>query len=141
MGHFTHRTNNPCWQGPDQGLPFLTKRMEFSIDFGSAGLANVHLHMFTDGSCTEPRRPSLRVATWGVCLTNLPSQGFSAIASGGVPGFYQTVLRGEILVAIAATRFGFLHNKLFYIWTDTALVFSRIRDFAKGLSPGVLLSK
>ena len=41
-----------------------------------------HLHLFVDGSCTEPRRPSMRVATWGVSLANLPEFTFQPVASG-----------------------------------------------------------
>jgi ribonuclease HI len=88
------------------------------------------LHLFVDGSCTEPERPALRVATWGLCVANLPNQGFSPVGSGGVPGLYQTVLRGEITGAIAAFKFGLSRGAPFSIWTDNALVHKRIKEYA-----------
>ena len=44
-------------------------------------------------------------------------------------GLYQTVLRSEILAAIAAVRFGLYHRRDFYIWIDNELVFKRIRRY------------
>ena len=109
---------------PDLTAEFLP--MQFDPDV---------LYLFIDGSCTEPHRPSLRVATWGLCAANLPSQGFSPVASGGVPGLYQTVLRGEITGAIAAFRFGLSMRRAFSVWTDNALVHRRIREFADPRHP------
>ena len=90
------------------------------------------LHLFTDGSGTDPTKDicdHLRMVTWPVCLAMLPDAGFPPAAAGGVPGILQTVLRAEITAVIAACRFGVHHHKPFYIWTwaDCQVVFDRVQ--------------
>eukprot|EP00435_Cladocopium_sp_Y103_P020606 s10_g5.t1 len=96
--------------------------------------ADVH-HIFVDGSCTSPTQPQLRVATWGVCVADINNDTFVPVASGGVPGLYQTTLRGEVMAAIAAFRWGLQQRKPFTLWTDNSLVFARVRAFVLGNPP------
>eukprot|EP00435_Cladocopium_sp_Y103_P012427 s365_g3.t1 len=93
------------------------------------------VHMFTDGSCTTPQRPSARLATWAVSVAVLPDLRFCPVAAGGVSGLYHTTLRAEITSAIAAVRFGLFVRKQFWVWTDNDLVCKRIRAFASGCGP------
>ena len=88
------------------------------------------IHLFTDGSCIHPQQPAIRLGSWGVCLARLPDLAFDPVAAGGVPGLYQTVLRSEILGAIAAFRFGLYHRREFYTWTDNELVVKRIKRYS-----------
>eukprot|EP00435_Cladocopium_sp_Y103_P052600 s1210_g16.t1 len=90
------------------------------------------LNIFVDGSCTDPTQPALRVATWAICVGDLQTDEFIPVGAGGVPGLYQTTLRGEICGAIAAFRFGLFKKQPFFVWTDNALVFDRVRQFASG---------
>eukprot|EP00435_Cladocopium_sp_Y103_P027303 s205_g6.t1 len=91
------------------------------------------LHLFTDGSCTSPARPTARLATWAVSVATLPDLSFHPVAAGGVVGLYQTTLRAELTSAIAAVRFGLFVRKPFWIWTDNDLVCKRIRTYASGV--------
>eukprot|EP00438_Fugacium_kawagutii_P016204 Skav224054 [mRNA] locus=scaffold534:331640:336358:- [translate_table: standard] len=88
-----------------------------------------HIHMFTDGSCSQPTCILSRVATWGVVLGNIDDLTFVPVACGQVHGWLQTVLRGELCAAINACRFAYKHQKPATLWTDNHLVFRRIRKF------------
>ena len=90
------------------------------------------LHLFTDGSASDPNDPQCRIATWAVCLATFPSIEFPTAAAGGVPGLLQTVLRAEITAVVAACRFGIQHRRPFYIWTDCQTVFDRLQVILKG---------
>ena len=60
------------------------------------------LRLFLDGSCLEPQCARLRVATWAVCYADLGPGEFFPLSHGAVCGGLQTILRGEICVAISA---------------------------------------
>ena len=89
------------------------------------------LHLFTDGSGTDPNHPHLRIATWGVCVAALPEMEFPPVAAGGIPGLLQTVLRAEITAVTTAIHYGIHSNRPFYIWTDCQVVFDRVLTFVK----------
>ena len=88
------------------------------------------LHLFTDGGCSYPSNPLIRVASWGFCAADLGTETFIPIAQGPVWGFVQTVLRGELIACISAYQFALARNQSFWIWTDSQLVW----DFLDGLS-------
>ena len=87
-------------------------------------------HLFTDGSCSHPTKPAIRMAFWGVSLAMLPASDFQPVSAGAVPGIFQSALRGEILAAVSACRFALLHKRHFYSWVDNETVFKRIRAYA-----------
>ena len=95
------------------------------------------LHLFTDGSGTDPSVPSLRLVAWSVCLAQLPGSQFSPVAAGGVPGLIQTVLRAEVTAVISRCRFGLFHRREFYLWTDCQVVFDKVLTFTTGNPPEV----
>lgn len=78
------------------------------------------LDVFTDGSCVHPTIPEQRVATWGVVLWH--NHSFHTIAEGGVPGYHQTSLRGEIWAAVAALSFAVQQQIPIRIWIDNQTV-------------------
>lgn len=90
------------------------------------------LHLFTDGSASDPKDPQCRLATWAVCLATFPDMGFPTVAAGGIPGLLQTVLRAEIMAVIAGCKFAIHHRRPFYIWTDCQTVFDRLQVILKG---------
>lgn len=78
------------------------------------------IEIFTDGSCVHPTRPNQRIATWGVVIWH--NNSFSTVAEGGVPGFHQTSLRGEIWAAVAALSFAVQQNVQIRLWIDNQTV-------------------
>ena len=95
------------------------------------------LHLFTDGSAIAPQSRHLRVASWAVCLADLPHMEFPPVAMGGVPGLTQTVLRAETTAAISAFKFALSHQKPFFMWTDCQVVFDRIQAMVQNHNFGI----
>ena len=77
------------------------------------------LDLFTDGTAVSPDQPMARLAAWGVILapTNLEDRGYP-VTSGGVPGFWQTVGRAELIAFLAAIYFAVVHHKKCRVWCD-----------------------
>ena len=96
------------------------------------------LHFFTDGSCSHPDTPGLRLGTWACTVADLAADVFHPIASGGIPGGHQTTLRAEICGAIAAFFAGLQSGRGFTLWVDNQTVYSRVRRF---LTEGVSYAK
>eukprot|EP00438_Fugacium_kawagutii_P013170 Skav223276 [mRNA] locus=scaffold3424:235852:240345:+ [translate_table: standard] len=88
-----------------------------------------HLHLFTDGSCSNPTCVLSRVATWGLVLGDPVQDKFVPVACGQVHGWLQTVLRGELCAAISACKFAVKHSRPMTLWTDSHLVYRRIVKF------------
>ena len=89
--------------------------------------AQAAIHLFTDGSCANPRMPSERIATWGVCVAEPDAENFWPIAMGGIPGWVQTVGRGEITVVISALEFTVAVSRPTWLWIDNEEVLTRVR--------------
>eukprot|EP00435_Cladocopium_sp_Y103_P056616 s730_g19.t1 len=90
------------------------------------------LDLFTDGSCLGPRDSLTRLASWGVvkaCPGGLSD--FQPVASGLLPGRFQSVTRAELYAAIVAVNFAIAESLPFRLWIDNQFVVRRIRFFAK----------
>ena len=83
---------------------------------------------FTDGSCRNPTSPESRLAAWGVVL-GLEDGSYWPLASGLVPGWLQTAIRGEIWAAISACTFGIVTNTSVRLWVDNSTVCRRLQAF------------
>ena len=81
------------------------------------------IDIFTDGGCLHPTESSQRIATWGTAIWN--GDFFQPLSSGGVPGWHQTSLRGEIWAMVSALQFVALTGKPARLWTDNKTVFDR----------------
>eukprot|EP00435_Cladocopium_sp_Y103_P027778 s1703_g6.t2 len=81
------------------------------------------VHYFTDGSCMRPQDRFARLCGWGV-VKSLPQDmwHFAPVASGCLPGRFQTVLRAELVAAIAAVSDAQKHQQPFSIWVDNERV-------------------
>ena len=88
------------------------------------------LDLFTDGSAIQPTNSTLRISTWGVVLWT--GFEFWPISSGGVPGYHQTSLRGEIWAAISALGFVSKANKKARLWIDNFTVYRFIHEIMQG---------
>eukprot|EP00438_Fugacium_kawagutii_P017138 Skav217501 [mRNA] locus=scaffold1908:258586:268404:+ [translate_table: standard] len=99
------------------------------------------LHLFTDGSCLEPREPRLRLATWACVCANLEADTFVPLSRGAVPGLLQTATRAEATAAISAVAFALHHRKPFIIWLDNAKVFKTLEAFRCGKPPSSRMHK
>ena len=91
--------------------------------------------LFTDGSCTMPTDPLLRLATWGV--VEWTGEEFWPVARGRVGGWKQTSLRGEITAVIASLKIAVRSKQPCRIWTDNAEVFKILRRLLAGDDPHV----
>ena len=78
------------------------------------------IDLFTDGGCLHPTESTQRIATWGTAIWN--GDFFQPLSSGGVPGWHQTSLRGEIWAMVSALQFVALIGKPARIWTDNKTV-------------------
>ena len=107
-------------QIPDLTTTFLTVESRLPV-----------AHLFTDGSGLCPATPHLRVATWGVVVANLPDDTFTTVAQGGVPGLLQTILRSEILAAIAALEWVLAHRHPAILWVDNEHVQRNLENFRR----------
>ena len=87
------------------------------------------LNFFTDGSCTDPVTPCLRLGTWGCCLAMLPDDTFCTVGQGGISGGYHTTLRAEICAVICAFEAGLRANRPFTVWVDNASVYNKLLSF------------
>ena len=77
--------------------------------------------------------PPCRLVTWSLILAGKDLQtGHQPLAWGGLPGYLQTVIRGEITAFIAALTFGRKHGQTFAIWSDCAHVISRAKQIQEG---------
>ena len=89
------------------------------------------MDLFTDGSALQPTNSTLRIATWGVVVWT--GTHFWPISSGGVPGYHQTSLRGEIWAAISALGFISQTNHRARIWIDNQTVCRFLTECLQGM--------
>ncbi len=77
------------------------------------------IDLFTDGTAVSPNQPMTRLAAWGAILAPTTPDGEGhAMASGGVPGYWQTVGRAELTAFLAAIHIATDNNKNCRIWCD-----------------------
>lgn len=90
-----------------------------------------HLWLFTDGACRAPASRIARLASWGVVVGNLETMQLWPVASGGVPGVCQTILRAELTAAISACLFAIQCNRQCSLCLDNDLVYRRVRRYQR----------
>ena len=119
------------WRFKEALLALPDRHAEFLLSPEQLETLPDEIHLFTDGSCIHPTQESERVATWGVSVSSSQDdQTFWTVANGGVPGWVQSVARGEIMATIAAVTFAIVHQKSFWLWVDNAEVVTRLREGA-----------
>ena len=70
-------------------------------------------HVFTDGACTMPTHPILRLASWGV----LSATSGEIVAVGHLKGITQTIDRAELQALVVATQW--VSDIDLCIWSDS----------------------
>ena len=87
--------------------------------------------MFSDGTCIDPQIPSVRLTAWAVVIrgpgTWQDSQ-FPPLATGGVPGQWQTIYRAETMALLSALRYASTISNPVRIWGDNASVLRKARS-------------
>ena len=86
------------------------------------------LHVFTDGTCTQPD-PAEALSAWAFVLAD-----YGVVASGPVPGPMQCILRAEIFAVISVLSWIRTYSGDVHLWIDNETVVAHIRDLQKGLS-------
>ena len=70
-----------------------------------------------------------RLASWAVVLGDVINDQYWPLASGLVPGWTQTALRGEIWAVVSAMTFALQQQKSLRIWCDNHTVVTKIKAF------------
>eukprot|EP00438_Fugacium_kawagutii_P029374 Skav202092 [mRNA] locus=scaffold513:196764:199222:- [translate_table: standard] len=91
----------------------------------------VRQHLFTDGSCIFPEIPEHSLASWTV--VNATQQ--APLASGILPGFFQTINRAELFAVIQAIRWLISVNCHGTVYTDSGYVYAGLTHLLR--SPSV----
>lgn len=84
-----------------------------------------HIFAFTDGSGLDPTVPATRLVGWAWCLATEPFGPFVPIAKGGLPGWYQTVVRAELLSVISVMKYCNQMGVSAFIFSDNLFVVNR----------------
>ncbi|CAE7399039.1 unnamed protein product [Symbiodinium sp. CCMP2592] len=95
--------------------------------------------LFTDGTCSMPACPELRLAAWSVILANAGSAASPVVlAAQPLPGLVQTSFRAELFAMLVALTFASRVSVPVRVWSDCGGVVSRTRSLLSGspLVPG-----
>ena len=117
--HFKHELQSlPSYVGVSQ-----------AFDFSSGAI-----DLFTDGSCLSPHLPVARLASWSLvqAVGHPDDRQFRTLASGAVPGQWQTILRAELRAVIEAAHVARLNPGVTRIWCDNATVVRRFKLIQAG---------
>ena len=87
------------------------------------------LHFFTDGSCSNPETPGLRLGTWACTLADLTQHTFQTVSAGSIPGGLHTTIRAELCAMISAISAGISSGRRFSVWTDNESVYLKVKSF------------
>ena len=87
------------------------------------------LHIFTDGTCSNPQTPSISLAAWAVVAANI-----GTISFGPLVGPLQNILRAEITAVISALHWTLSYDGDVYLWVDNDTVVLHLRDLMQGRS-------
>lgn len=91
------------------------------------------LHVFTDGTGLAPAIAQARLVAWSwVATGNISSEVFYRGAQGGVPGWWQTVVRAETCAVISAVKYSLLHRQPMIIFCDNGQVVKRFKSLRRG---------
>ena len=89
--------------------------------------------VFTDGSCTRPSTPALRLASWACCIA-LPGSPPSSLrlSRGLVPGLLQSASRAELCALVSAALFCRVVRRPVRVWSDCLGVIRKMRLLLDG---------
>ena len=92
-----------------------------------------HYDLFCDGAGQDPTQPLSRVVAWGVVIAGPDLQSpHRPLAWGGVPGFWQTVIRAELTAFLSAVQYGVMQGTTFSVWSDCLVIIRRARRIQQG---------
>ena len=74
----------------------------FPTEHTSQRAQHESIDLFTDGACLGPQDRMSRIASWGVVVsTPAGASDFKPVASGLLPGRYQSITRAELTAALS----------------------------------------
>lgn len=100
---------------------------------------DVHVHLFTDGSCLFQSQAAYRFAAYAVIEARLdhPVRGSNVWDTGPLPGVLQTAYRAEIFAVLRAIQHARLRKCSATIWSDCDGVVKRVRKLLRGCPPRI----
>ena len=90
------------------------------------------LHLFTDGSCMNQSFPQCRVASWAVVTAHNDRASCQVVASGPLPGLFQSSYRAEIFAILRALSAAQCQRNRVHLWSDCNAVVVRLRKVLRG---------
>ena len=91
----------------------LLQIQECTATFSFSPPKDIPQHVFTDGACTVPAHPVLKLATWGV----IRATSNEVVAMGHLTGVTQSIDRAELTAIVVATRWNVTTD--LYVWSDS----------------------
>lgn len=80
------------------------------------------LHVFTDGTCSNPATKSISLAAWAIVLA-----GHGTVASGPLVGIQQCIMRAELTAVVSALKWTLQHFGSLHLWCDNQVVVDHFR--------------
>eukprot|EP00438_Fugacium_kawagutii_P005164 Skav206281 [mRNA] locus=scaffold922:133626:138622:- [translate_table: standard] len=91
------------------------------------------LYVFTDGAGKAPALRDARLVAWSWVAAGVPlAERFYVGAQGGVPGWWQTVVRAETCAVLSAIKYSVKHRQPITIFCDNGQVVRRFQQVASG---------
>lgn len=94
------------------------------------------LHLFTDGACSSPDDPVLRLAAWAVTASSgLGDYASVLLHAGHVPGVIQSAFRAELWAVWSAIHYVVTKGVCATIWCDNEAIVTSLRRMLGSSSP------
>ena len=86
------------------------------------------VHLFTDGSCFNGQWPAIALSGWAIVCPNLDQ----CVASGGLPGLFQTAPRAELFSLLQSLRWARQFTGVLHLWCDNQGAVEGFRSLQAG---------
>ena len=123
-----------AWGQLAPSLPLLRGQLAALCDEPHSALDLGGMDLFTDGSCLQPQQPCLRLASWAI-VSDTPVGTPSVVASGPLPGMFQSTFRAELFAVRTLLRIARACTSPFRVWTDCLGVVRKVRTLRSAVRP------